>query len=56
MLIAAAGEVDDAEVQRVCEENLREEVAMADWLENKLGTVTTEFLRRDERDADSAKR
>jgi ferritin-like metal-binding protein YciE len=56
MLIAAAGEVGDADVQRVCEENLREEVAMADWLENKLGTVTTEFLRRDERDADSAKR
>ncbi|RWK44727.1 MAG: ferritin-like domain-containing protein [Mesorhizobium sp.] len=56
MLIAAAGEVGDAEAQRVCEQNLREEEAMADWLESNLGTVTTEFLRRDERDADSAKR
>ncbi|ESY93106.1 DUF892 family protein [Mesorhizobium sp. L48C026A00] len=49
MLIAAAGEVGDAEVQRVCEENLREEVAMADWLENKLGTVTTSLRRKSPR-------
>lgn len=56
MLIAAAGEIGDAETQRVCEQNLREEEAMADWLENNLGAVTTEFLRRDERDAESAKR
>ncbi|WP_367117737.1 DUF892 family protein [Mesorhizobium sp.] len=55
MLIAAAGEIGDAGVQRACEENLREEEAMADWLESRLGTVTSEFLRRDERDADSAK-
>jgi ferritin-like metal-binding protein YciE len=56
MLIAAAGEVGDAEAQRACEQNLREEQAMADWLENNLATITTEFLRREERDADSAKR
>jgi ferritin-like metal-binding protein YciE len=56
MLITAAGEVGDAETQRACEQNLREEQAMADWLENNLATITTEFLRREERDADSAKR
>lgn len=56
MLIAAAGEIGDSETQSACKENLREEEAMADWLENRLGTVTTEFLRRDERDSDTAKR
>lgn len=56
MLIAAAGEVGDSETQRACKENLREEVAMADWLESNLGAVTTEFLRRDERDSATAKR
>ena len=29
---------------------------MADWLESKLGTVTSESLRREERDSDTAKR
>ncbi|TIP84177.1 MAG: ferritin-like domain-containing protein [Mesorhizobium sp.] len=56
MLIAAAGEVGDAETQSACKANLREEEAMAEWLESKLGTVTSEFLRREERDSDAAKR
>ncbi|RWM78806.1 MAG: DUF892 family protein, partial [Mesorhizobium sp.] len=56
MLIAAAGEVGDSETQSACQANLREEEAMADWLENRIGTVTSEFLRRDERDSDTAKR
>ncbi|RWM69196.1 MULTISPECIES: DUF892 family protein [Mesorhizobium] len=56
MLIAAAGEVGDSETESACKANLREEEAMADWLESKLGTVTTEFLRRDERGSDTAKR
>ncbi|TIM06759.1 DUF892 family protein [Mesorhizobium sp.] len=53
---AAAGEVGDSETQSACKENLREEEEMADWLESKLGTVTSEFLRRDARDSDTAKR
>nr|WP_155936596.1 DUF892 family protein [Mesorhizobium ciceri] len=32
ILIAAAKSLGEAEVAQVCEENLREEVAMADWL------------------------
>jgi ferritin-like metal-binding protein YciE len=56
MLISAAGEAGQTDVQRICEENLREEEAMAAWLGNNFRVVTTRFLRRDELDADSANR
>jgi ferritin-like metal-binding protein YciE len=45
-LIAAADEVGDAETKRVCEQILREEEAMADWLAAQLPQVTSQYLRR----------
>lgn len=55
MLSAAAQEVGDTEIQRVCEEILREEEAMADWLEDHLPEVTHEFLMRDSQPGATAK-
>lgn len=54
ILIAAANAVGEGEVARVCEQNLREEQAMAEWLKDNLPQVTQTFLTRAE--ADSAKR
>lgn len=48
MLIATAEEAGDMESKRVCEENLREEEAMASWLEQNLNSVTRQFLAREE--------
>jgi ferritin-like metal-binding protein YciE len=45
-LIGAAEELGDIETAEVCTEILREEEAMADWLEKQLPEVTREFLRR----------
>jgi ferritin-like metal-binding protein YciE len=56
MLIAAAEEAGESDIQRICKENLREEEAMAAWLESNLRVVTARFLRRDELGSDSAKR
>lgn len=56
ILIAAANSVGEAEIARVCEQNLREEEAMAEWLESNLPQVTQTFLTRAEADSDSAKR
>ena len=56
MLVATAQECGEAEVQRVCEQNLREEEEMASWLAENLPTVTQRFLAREEQDADTAKR
>lgn len=56
MLIAAAKDCGDSEIQRVCEQNLREEEEMAAWLAENLPTVTQRFLAREEQDADTAKR
>ncbi|RUZ21669.1 ferritin-like domain-containing protein, partial [Mesorhizobium sp. M7A.F.Ca.US.007.01.2.1] len=36
ILIAAAKSLGEAEVAQLCEENLREEVAMADWLKSHI--------------------
>ena len=46
ILIAAAKAAGDAETQRICEENLREEEAMAQWLLEHLPEVTKTFLAR----------
>jgi ferritin-like metal-binding protein YciE len=45
-LIGAAEDLDDADTAAVCTEILREEEAMAGWLERRLPEVTREFLRR----------
>jgi ferritin-like metal-binding protein YciE len=44
-LIAAAEEIDDQETVRACQENLREDEEMAQWLEEQLPTVAQGFLR-----------
>ncbi|WP_352752483.1 DUF892 family protein [Mesorhizobium sp. M0204] len=56
ILIAAARSLGETEALRACEENLREEVAMADWLKTRLPSTTEQFLARAEADSDSAKR
>ncbi|MBB5536369.1 ferritin-like metal-binding protein YciE [Rhizobium giardinii] len=50
ILVAAADYVGDRETVSVCQPILDEEIAMAKWLEDNIGSVTQEFLRRDERD------
>lgn len=45
-LIRAAEECGEAEVARLCAENLREEEEMARWLHDQLPEVTATFLRR----------
>ncbi len=47
VLIAAAEETGEPEVARLCEENLREEEAMADWLKGHLPELTRRYLERD---------
>src|SRR5690606_10615323 len=47
-LIAAAQAVGDMETQRVCEQILAEEEAMAKWLQENMAEVTQQFLVRDE--------
>jgi ferritin-like metal-binding protein YciE len=56
ILIAAANSLGEAEVARVCEQNLREEEAMAEWLKNHIAGTTAQFLARAEADAETAKR
>jgi len=56
ILIAAAKAQGEAEILRVCEQNLREEVAMAEWLKNHLPGTTEKFLARAATDSDAAKR
>lgn len=43
-LIAAAEQLGEDEIRRVCEEILEEEKAMAQWLEEKLPLVTRQYL------------
>ena len=45
-LIAAAESVDDRETAAVCEQILREEETMADWLKAQIPSVTRQFLAR----------
>ncbi len=55
-LIAAAEVVGDAETKRVCEQILREEEAMAQWLAEHLQGTVAQFLARDEAPDTTAKR
>lgn len=56
ILIAAAKSLGEAEVAQVCEENLREEVAMADWLKSHIPATTEQFLARADSESENAKR
>ncbi|MER8396187.1 DUF892 family protein [Mesorhizobium sp. M1340] len=56
ILIAAAKSVGETEVAQVCEQNLQEEVAMADWLKSHIPSTTEQFLARAETESESAKR
>lgn len=55
-IIAAAEAQGNEELARICEQNLQEEIAMADWLKSHLPATTTQFLQRAETDSDAAKR
>ena len=44
-LRAAATELAEAEIARMCDEHLQRERAMATWLEQQITEVTLEFLR-----------
>lgn len=50
VLIAAADELEEESAKLVFERILAEEIAMAEWLEVNLDTITRVFLMRDERD------
>ncbi|SMF08906.1 Ferritin-like metal-binding protein YciE [Xaviernesmea oryzae] len=50
VLIAAADELEEMGAKLVFEQILAEEIAMAEWLEANLDTITRIFLMRDERD------
>jgi len=56
ILIAAAEAARDRETQQVCEQNLREEQAMAEWLLQHLPEVTQAFLARSANPNTQAKR
>ncbi|MER9140467.1 DUF892 family protein [Mesorhizobium sp. M0830] len=56
ILIVAAKSLDETEGAHVCEENLREEVAMADWLKNHLPATTKQFFTRADTESENAKR
>ncbi len=47
ILIAAAEEAGDHETRRACQECLREELAMAQWLEENLEPLTNAYLARE---------
>ena len=55
ILIATAEQVGDQETKRVCEQILREEEAMAEWLEQNLPSLTQQYLRREETPGATAK-
>ncbi|KQU72426.1 hypothetical protein ASC75_23875 [Aminobacter sp. DSM 101952] len=56
MLSAAAETCGEMGVVQVCQQNLREEVAMAEWMHNHLGSITKEFLTRADAKLKDAKR
>jgi len=47
ILIATAEQVGDLETKRVCEEILRDEEAMAEWLKQNVASLTKQYLRRE---------
>jgi ferritin-like metal-binding protein YciE len=55
ILISTAQEVGDMETARVCEQILKEEEAMADWLEQNMPMLTKSYLHRDQTPGATAK-
>ena len=55
ILIATAEQVGDLETKRVCEEILRDEEAMAEWLKQNVASLTKQYLRREETPGATAK-
>ena len=55
ILIATAEQVGDLETKRVCEEILRDEEAMAEWLKQNVASLTQQYLRREETPGATAK-
>lgn len=56
ILIAAAQALGELEIVEVCEQNLREEIAMAEWLKDNLPATTQQFLERADTAGVTAKR
>jgi ferritin-like metal-binding protein YciE len=56
ILIAAAETLGDKNTARICRENLREEEDMAQWLSRNIDQITAEYLEREERGSERAKR
>ncbi len=56
ILIATAESLGDRETARICRENLREEEDMAQWLSQNIDQITAEYLDREDRGSDRAKR
>jgi ferritin-like metal-binding protein YciE len=56
IIIAAARELGDINTAEACSENLAEEMAMADWLDENIGPLTREFLLRENEAMADAKR
>ena len=56
MLITTAEEAGDHETKRVCEEILKEEEAMAAWLEKNSPQVVRQYLHREQSPGATAKR
>ena len=55
ILIATAEHVGDQETKRVCEQILREEEAMLEWLSQNAPTLTHQYLQREETPGATAK-
>jgi ferritin-like metal-binding protein YciE len=56
ILIGAAESLGDTQTARILRENLREEEDMAQWLSQNIDSLTAEYLDREERGSDRAKR
>ena len=56
ILIAAAAALGDIETTRILRENLREEEDMAQWLSTNIDPLTAEYLEREARGSERAKR
>lgn len=55
ILKAAARTVGDSETERACDQSLREEQQMADWLEDNIAPITQTYLQREQAPGVTAK-
>jgi ferritin-like metal-binding protein YciE len=55
VLVSAAQTVGDTETATVCGQILREEEAMADWLDKHIEGITGKYLRLEEKPGATAK-